>query len=49
LTRCPRELPKGTDGRRGWEATPQQRVERLPKESEHPIGLLWNGVALRLV
>jgi hypothetical protein len=42
-------LPKGGDGRRSWEATPQQRLERLLKESEHPIGLLWNGVALRLV
>jgi N-6 DNA Methylase len=42
-------LPKGADGRRGWEATPQQRLERLLKDSEHPIGLLWNGVALRLV
>ncbi|MCP9883343.1 N-6 DNA methylase [Cyanobium sp. Alchichica 3B3-8F6] len=42
-------LPKGLDGRRQWEATPQQRLERLLKESEHPIGLLWNGVALRLV
>jgi hypothetical protein len=42
-------LPKGAGGRRTWEATPQQRLERLLKESEHPIGLLWNGVALRLV
>lgn len=42
-------LPKGADGRRSWEATPQQRLERLLKESEHPIGLLWNAVALRLV
>ena len=42
-------LPKGADGRRSWEATPQQRLERLLKESEHPIGVLWNGVALRLV
>jgi hypothetical protein len=42
-------LPKSADGRRSWEATPQQRLERLLKESEHPIGLLWNGVALRLV
>jgi len=42
-------LPKGADGRRSWEATPQQRLERLLKESERPIGLLWNGVALRLV
>jgi len=42
-------LPKGADGRRTWETTPQQRLERLLKESEHPIGLLWNGVALRMV
>jgi hypothetical protein len=42
-------LPKGADGRRSWEATPQQRLERLLKGSEHPIGVLWNGVALRLV
>ena len=42
-------LSKGADGRRSWEATPQQRLERLLKESEHPIGLLWNGVALRMV
>ena len=42
-------LPIGLDGRKQWEATPQQRLERLLKESEHPIGLLWNGVALRLV
>ncbi|MCS5694260.1 BREX-1 system adenine-specific DNA-methyltransferase PglX [Cyanobium sp. FGCU-6] len=42
-------LPRGADGRRCWEATPQQRLERLLKESEHPIGLIWNGVALRLV
>ena len=40
-------LPKGADGRRSWEATPQQRLERLLKENEHPIGLLWNGAALR--
>ncbi|MFN9425497.1 MAG: Eco57I restriction-modification methylase domain-containing protein, partial [Cyanobacteriota bacterium] len=42
-------LPKGADGRRSWEATAQQRLERLLKESEHPIGVLWNGSALRLV
>jgi hypothetical protein len=42
-------IPKGVDGRRTWEASPQQRFERLLKESEHPIGVLWNGVALRLV
>jgi hypothetical protein len=33
----------------GWDATPQQRFERLLKESEHPIGILFNGAALRLV
>jgi len=48
------ELPTGTGfdeplKSAGWEATPQQRFERLLKESEHPIGLLFNGVALRLV
>ena len=33
----------------GWDATPQQRLERLLKETEHPIGILFNGAALRLV
>jgi hypothetical protein len=33
----------------GWDATPQQRYERLLKETEHPIGLLFNGTQLRLV
>jgi uncharacterized membrane protein YgcG len=33
----------------GWDATPQQRFERLLKETEHPIGLLFNGTQLRLV
>jgi hypothetical protein len=33
----------------GWDATPQQRFERLLKETEHPIGLLFNGTHLRLV
>ena len=48
------ELPLGTGFDEplrdsGWEATPQQRFERLLKESEHPIGLLCNGMALRLI
>ncbi|MCS5700274.1 BREX-1 system adenine-specific DNA-methyltransferase PglX [Cyanobium sp. FGCU-52] len=48
------ELPLGTGFHEplresGWEATPQQRFERLLKESEHPIGLLFNGMALRLI
>ena len=42
-------LPKNKEGRGQWEATPQQRFERLLKESEHPVGILWNGIALRLV
>jgi hypothetical protein len=33
----------------GWDATPQQRFERLLKETEIPIGILFNGTALRLV
>ncbi|MFO8238688.1 MAG: SAM-dependent methyltransferase, partial [Prochlorococcaceae cyanobacterium] len=33
----------------GWDASPQQRFERLLKESEHPIGILFNGAAMRLV
>jgi hypothetical protein len=33
----------------GWDATPQQRFERLLKETEHPIGILFNGASLRLV
>ena len=33
----------------GWDATPQQRFERLLKETEHPIGILFNGTQLRLV
>ena len=33
----------------GWDATPQQRFERLLKETEHAIGLLFNGSELRLV
>ena len=33
----------------GWDATPQQRFERLLKETEHPIGILFNGSELRLL
>jgi hypothetical protein len=33
----------------GWDATPQQRFERLLKETEIPIGLLFNGSQLRLI
>ena len=43
------QLTRNINGRRQWEATPHQRFERLLKESEHPIGILWNGIALRLI
>ena len=33
----------------GWQASPQARLERLLRESGVPVGLLWNGDALRLV
>lgn len=33
----------------GWRATPHARLERLLRETEIPIGLLYNGRALRLV
>ncbi len=34
---------------KGWRATPHARLERLLRENEVPIGLLYNGTALRLV
>jgi hypothetical protein len=33
----------------GWRATPHARLERLLRETGVPIGLLFNGTALRLV
>ena len=33
----------------GWPASPQARFERLLRETQHPIGLLSNGLELRLV
>ena len=33
----------------GWPASPQARFERLLRETQHPIGLLTNGLELRLV
>ena len=33
----------------GWKATYQQKFERLLKGTKVPVGILWNGVALRLV
>jgi len=37
------------DHHKGWRATPHARLERLLRETEVPIGLLFNGSALRLV
>ena len=34
---------------KGWRAAPHARLERLLRETEIPIGLLFNGRALRLV
>ena len=50
-------LPSGRDldgedpnaGSGGWKASPQQKFERLLKGVNVPIGILWNGVVLRLV
>ncbi len=36
-------------GEGGWRATPQERFERLLRESEVELGLLFNGTQLRLV
>ncbi len=33
----------------GWKATYQQKFERLLKGMQVPIGLLWNGIQVRLV
>ena len=53
LVQC---LPKATDcdvvnvhEDRNWQATPQARFERLLRETEVPIGLLFNHTQLRLV
>lgn len=38
-----------TDDPKGWSASPSQRFERLLSETRVPIGLLTNGVSLRLI
>ncbi len=50
------KLPAGQDldevaaeDDRHWQASPQARFERLLRETEVPIGLLFNGTELRLV
>lgn len=37
------------ENKKRWEATHQQRFERLLKDSENPLGIIWNGISLRLV
>ncbi len=37
------------DSDRAWHASPHARFERLLREREIPIGILWNGTHLRLV
>lgn len=40
-----RDVPEG----KGWKASPQQKFERLLRETGQPVGLLFNGLDLRLV
>jgi len=49
-------VPSGTDLDRptgeqgaGWRASPHARLERLLRETGVPVGLLFNGIALRLI
>jgi hypothetical protein len=49
-------LPMGTDfdaaeeeGSRHWQASPQAKFERLLRQTQIPIGLLFNGRQIRLV
>ncbi len=43
------QIIKNSNNSKYWEATHQQRFERLLKETENPIGILWNGISIRLV
>ncbi len=43
------QVIKTKENKKNWEATPQQKFERLLKETENPIGIIWNGIAIRLV
>jgi len=44
-----KEAEATSAGSSGWKANPQQKFERLLKGVSVPIGILWNGVVLRLV
>lgn len=43
------EIDPETERGNGWKARLQAKFERLLRETQIPIGLLWNGVELRLV
>ena len=43
------DFDKATSGARGLEASPQGRAERLLRGTGVPAGVLFNGVALRLI
>ena len=43
------DQPREVDSNRHWSATPQARFERLLRETEVPVGLLFNGRQIRLV
>ncbi len=45
---APFDVVADSDSRK-WKATPEARFERLLRETEVPVGLLFNGVELRLV
>ncbi|PSB48604.1 Eco57I restriction-modification methylase domain-containing protein, partial [Chamaesiphon polymorphus] len=38
-----------TQHKQGWQATIEEKFERLLRETEIPTGILWNGTQLRLV
>lgn len=42
------DRPSGEQGA-GWRASPHARIERLLRETGVPVGLLFNGAALRLI
>ena len=43
------DMDKPDPTHEGWRASPQERFERLLRELDIPVGLLFNGLGLRLV
>ncbi len=43
------DMDKSDPAHEGWRASAQERLERLLRELDIPIGLLFNGLGLRLV